>query len=317
MKSYILTLFVLFTIGVQAQHEVEVRYSNPEWDVLKNKNIATKHRVNIYSKTRNGKRLVESLSFGEKGLSENHEFYKRNGTLKKSTLYQFNDSNRVTHYQTIRRNKIYQFQHFSYSNLIQLNSSKFYYKDTLEPASTTIYEYYPNNKYKSYCTYDKNNKQGYRYEYDYYENGSRKETRFLYKGKLKHTWVYDCDWKGELTTSKTDKICKNRVYDADSSFTEIYESTAKGKSTKSIIKSARDGRVLESINLNAKGKQQYKFVYTYNDSQKLVKRVSYKGNNLQPESIELYEYNADASLASSVRLNGNGDIKYRREFSYN
>lgn len=317
MKHYIFCFFALFTVAVNAQQEVQVRYAYPEWEVYQNKPNSEKYHVNVYSKTRNGKRLEESILFEEKGLSQKNEFYNRNGTTKKTIIRSYNDSNRIVEYRVIKKNKPYKLHIYSYKDYIHIVSSTYYYKDTITPSGFTSYKYYPNHKCKSYSTANKKNKQQYRYEYDYYDNGSRKETRFYTKTKLKHTWVYDCDPKGALSDNKTVKICKNRTYEADSSFTEIYESTIKGKANRNIIKSTADGRVLENTTFDAKGKMKYRSTYEYNSAQKLVKHLVYKGAKKEPSSIEMYEYNADESLIASIRLNGDGEVKYRREFSYN
>ncbi|MES2559063.1 MAG: hypothetical protein V4590_04950 [Bacteroidota bacterium] len=318
MKYFTLGLLGLYALAANAQQEVQVRYPYPEWEVYHNKPKGEKHQVHIYTVEGKDKRLETSITYGEKGLTEKDESFKRNGSLKSITLREFNDSNRLTKYQVIKRNKNYRYQTYSYRNLTQIFESFYYYKDTLAPLSTIMYEYYPNtDKYKSYTSYDKHKTPAYRYEYDYYENGSRKETRFFSKGKLKHTWVYACDVKGELSDNKTVKICKNRIYAADSSFTEIYESSYKGKASRNIIKSTADGKVLENCAFDAKGRQTFKSVYQYNDAGKLVKHITYKKDSNQPQVIEIYEYNSDAGLIASVRLNSNGDIKSRKEFSYN
>ena len=36
------------------------------------------------------------------------------------------------------------------------------------------------------------------YEYSFYDDGSRKETNYYKKGKLKYTWNYDCKSEGEI-----------------------------------------------------------------------------------------------------------------------
>lgn len=317
MKIQTLGILVFTTITAFAQKEVEVRYPYPEWDVYQNKPIGEKHTVSIYTKKGKGKRLEETFSFNDKGKIERETWHKRNGNVSKETFSSYNDSNKITSRRVVLNNKLRNVYEYRYTNLTQLSSYRIFYKDTINPIASTAYEYTLGNKMKSITNYDEDKKVKSRYEYAYDEQGNRKEAKYYKKEKLKHTWVYDCNWKGDLTENKTDKICKNRVYDADGGFTEIFENTSKGKVHKTIVKSSADGRVLENEKYDAKGVLKSKSVYQYNETKKLVKHSKFKGNSSQPQSVELYEYGDDSSLIASVHLDKKGSVTSRREFSYN
>jgi hypothetical protein len=75
-----------------------------------------------------------------------------------------------------------------------------------------------------------------RYEFDYYEDKARKQTR-LYnrKNKLKHTWNYDCNPKGEIQHAKQTNICKNTGTDSRGRLIEtIFNSSNKNFKTKTV-----------------------------------------------------------------------------------
>lgn len=317
MKIQTLGLLVFTAASAYAQKEVEVRYPSPEREVYHTKPLGEKHIVSIYAKKGKGKRLEETFSFNNKGQIERATWYKRNGNISKETLLNFNDSNKVTRRRVTANNKLRNVYEYRYTNLTQLSSTSVFYKDTIKPISSTEYAYTAANKTKSITTYDEDKKIQSRYEYAYNEQGNRTETKYYKKEKLKHTWVYDCNWKGDLTEAKTEKICKNRVYDADGGFTEIFENTSKGKVRKTIIKSTADGRVLENEMYDAKGKLITKSVYQYNEANKLVKHSKFKGNSNQAQYVELYEYADDSSLIARVHLDKKGSVTSRREFSYN
>lgn len=317
MKLQLFTLALIATSATFAQREVEVRYVSPEWDLYHTKPSTGKHTVSIYIAKGNNKRIDEQYTYNTNGLLESETSYKRFLHPKKETRYTYNDSAKITSRTILINNKFRSMSRFQYINQTLIQSSAYYYKDSARFNSITQYDYGTGNKTKSITGYNKHQNVNYRYEYTYDENGNRSESRYYKKEKLKHIWVYNCKAKGELAEPKTVKICKNRSYDADSSFTEIYESTSKGKVTRTIIKSAADGRVLEHEVINAKGISQSKLVYQYNESDKLVKRSRFKGKNHQLHLVELYEYNSDLSLITSIVLNKKGEVTSRREFSYN
>jgi hypothetical protein len=316
MKIQTLVLFFI-TAGAACAQEVEVRYVYPEYEVYQNKPPGEKHTVSIYVRKGKGKRLEEQFSFNNKGEVDRELEYKRNGSLLKETRYDYNDSTKMTRRKIWRNNRFRNMYQYQYTNQTLIASSLFFYKDSVVPKSSTVYEYVLHDKIKSITTYDDKKNVGFRYEYAYNDQGQRTESRFYKKGKLKHAWVHDCSLKGELVSPKTVKICKNRNYAADSSFTEIFESTKKGKVTRTIVKSAADGRVLEHEVFDAKGITKSKSVYQYNDSKQLVKRSRYKGKHYKPESVELYEYGSDSSLIASVHLSKKGEVTSRKEFLYN
>lgn len=317
MKIQTLGLLLLSAASAFAQKEIEVRYPSPEWEVYQNKPLGEKHTVSIYARKGKGKRLEETFSFNNKGQIERATWYKRNGNVSKETLLDFNDSNKITRRRVTANNKLRNVYEYRYTNLTQISSFLIFFKDTIKPITLTEYEYTAGNKTKSITSYDKDKKIQSRYEYAYNEQGNRTETKYYKKEKLKHTWVYDCNWKGDLTENKTEKICKNRIYEADGGFTEIFENTSKGKVNKTIVKSTADGRVLENEKYDAKGVLKSKSVYEYNDANKLVKHSKFKGKSNQPQSVELFEYDTDSSLTASIHLSKKGSVTSRREFSYN
>jgi hypothetical protein len=317
MKIQTLGMLLLTAASAFAQQEVEVRYSYPEWEVYQNKPPGENHTVSIYSKKGKRKQLEKSFSFNNKDQVERETWYKRSGSVSKETLFSYNDSNKITSRKVILNYKLRNVYEYRYTNFTQISSAQTFFKDTVNPIGSTVYEYTSANKMKSITSYNKDKKVYSRYEYTYNEQGNRTETKYYKKEKLKHSWVYDCDAKGELIEPKTVKICKNRIYETDGSFMEIFENTSKGKVTKTIVKSAPDGRVLENESYDAKGVLKSKSVYQYNEAKKLVKHSKFKGNSNQAQYVELYEYADDSSLTASIHLSKKGAVTSRREFSYN
>lgn len=90
-------------------------------------------------------------------------------------------------------------------------------------------------EYRSYNINGTKNKLIVRYAYDYYPDKQRKQTRmYNSKNKLKHTWNYDCNPKGEIEKKNT-LICKNTGTDNKGRIVEvIFNTNSKGEKTKGV-----------------------------------------------------------------------------------
>jgi hypothetical protein len=318
MKTLTFLLLVLIAnITISwAQQETPTRYVNPEWEVL---NGAPNTELNIYTLTRKGKRLENRYVFNQYGLLADGFTIKRNGKLRNHYATTYNTSKKQVKRIHYKHNKLNYMTTFTYTSDTLLVRSNHFSKDSLLAKSTSYYTYTPDGKYATIRVIDNKNKEAYAFEYDYYENGSRKETRHYRKGKLQYRWTYDCKPEGELTPSnnKSGSICKNRTYAADSSFTETNDAIKKGKLTRTIVRADAEGHVLEFRKFNAKGKQISHLTYQYNSERKLIQRNSYKKNSNRIAYSELYEYNQLNCLVSSSKIDEKGSVKYKRMYSYN
>jgi hypothetical protein len=321
MKTIIaLVLCLNFNQLLHAQESNESHFSYPQWEIYAAKPQTKKQVVTIYTIDKKGKHLSQTVLFNTNGLMERNIYYTKNGKVRSEGIEYYNDSNKVTEFTTYKKRKFYSEQKYQYAtNLTQVTRVDYYFKDSVHVRRYILTTYYPNGKYQRNTGYDKKGVETYRYEYDLYENGSKKETRNYNKGKLKYRWVYDCDWRGELSESKERqvKICQNRVYDTDSSYTEVNENTIKNKVTKTITKATKDGRILVQELYNAKGKLLSKTVCQYNDAKKLVKQLLYEKKNTSPTYMELFEYNTDNYLISSAKFDKGSKVQDRKEFRYN
>jgi hypothetical protein len=315
-----LAMLLLLATLAYSQKSIESHFAYPEWEIYELKPNSEKKKVSTYTIARKKKWLSQTVLFNKKGDMEEAISYKKNGQIEFQDFEYYNDSNRTTQFTKYKKGKFYTNRIYKYGdNLTQIVRINYYFKDSINARRHSLYSYYPNGKYKSTISYDKKGKETFRYEYDFYENGSKKETRNYNKGKLKYRWVYDCDWRGELSTNKESqiKICQNRMYDTDSSYTEVYESTVKNKATKTITKATKDGRILEQELYNVKGKLIHKTVCQYNDAKKLIKKTQYEKQPNSPVYMEIYEYNADNYLVSSSRFDKGVKVQSRKEFVYN
>tara|TARA_B110000037_G_scaffold15096_1_gene15771 strand:- start:23850 stop:24641 length:792 start_codon:yes stop_codon:yes gene_type:complete len=95
--------------------------------------------------------------------------------------------------------------------------------------------------------------------YSYHENGDKKETNYYVKGKLKHTWLFECKPEGELINVK-DKGTKTLHYKKKGkvNYTNLYHVGEHGKPLKTQSTGNRWGS---------------KSIYTYNENDLIVSKI--------------------------------------------
>jgi hypothetical protein len=145
-------------------------------------------------------------------LVSKDEWLNEKGESESISLYEYFSPNRFSHIQVFKKNKK-KFESFSkYNNDSSLTESVSY-------------------KYKG-----NSQKLVVKYEYDYYEDKQRKQTRMINKkNKLKYTWNYACNPKGELVKEKTTEVCVNKGSDNKGRMvTVVFSTNSKGDKTKSI-----------------------------------------------------------------------------------
>jgi hypothetical protein len=316
LLSFLLALICYLHAGY-AQQTMYGNFQFPEMQALRFTNDDVGKTVSVYEVKKNKRMLSSVASCPNKGVLIN-SLYRKNGNVSEYGVRHINDSNRTTRESVYKNGKFRWSREFTYINYTKPTQYNYFFKDSIQPASFVKYTYGSNGKILSSSSYTNKGTEKHRYEYEYYENGSAKETRY-YKGtKLKNRWLYNCDWKGELVQKKETetKICKNKSYDLDSNLIEIEEFTTNNKVRRMISKTSKDGLTFEQIVFNAKGKQQSRRMYQYNTAHKLIKTSVY-GKSGTIEYMELYAYDPSQLLLSSSRIDKTGSTTYRKEFVYN
>jgi hypothetical protein len=150
------------------------------------------------------KRLAKNFKIG-RIYDFSHQFFEYdkfdNMKLKKSK----NEKGNIAHQNIyFYRGKNMLDSSIVYTNELKSNSYHITYMSNNKPIRTHFYKYKKGKKINSG-----------KYEFEYYENGDRKQTR-AYNGKNKITniWNFECDDKGKLEIkSNTTQICKNSGFD--------------------------------------------------------------------------------------------------------
>jgi hypothetical protein len=182
---------------------------------------------------------------------------------------------------------------------------------------TNKYTYNDKNKLATSAGYRKG-KQTYKNEFDYYENGSRKETKcYDKKGKLIKIYNYACEPTGTIEKKVTqENICKKRTYNSDSSYLEIFEGHDNKRHTaRRIVKYSKDSLELEQTFYNNNDKETRRYVSEYKDRKTVKFQHFYKGK-LVREYYYTYKPNGLAESYQSFNKKGKLTQKTVYEYSY-
>jgi len=247
------------------------------------------------------------------GISYQFINLNKKGELTYSNNYNFIDSvhydKRLTVYKTDTNVMINVFNDKKLITEVQ------YFNKKKEKRSFAKHTYNDNNKIYSITWFNKKGTENYRYEYQYYENGSRKTTREFDKGKIKKVYNYTCEPMGEVEKKVNQQnICKKRTYNVDSSCFEIFEGMDnKGKSSRKIIKYSKDSTATEQVFYNSNDKETMKFVYekSKNNSQKTY--YYYKG---KLKEVSASTKNKNGLFESYTVTNGKGKVKSNTTYEY-
>jgi len=242
-------------------------------------------------------------SFNKKGeiyLNRNYHlidtlrYDKMESAYKKDTFTTINIFN--------NNNKIIELQYLRNPNKTKYWSYKYTYNDKNKIATST--------------SLNKKGKQHFKNEFDYYENGSRKETRhYNKKNKLEKIYSYACEPTGVVEKKVTQQnICKKRTYNPDSSYFEIFEGhDNKGHSSRRVVKYSKDSLELEQTYFNNNDKETKRYVSEYKD-RKTIKFMQYFNGKLQ--MINHYSYKSNGLIESFKATNAKGKEKANIIYEY-
>ncbi|MBN2668189.1 MAG: hypothetical protein JXR60_03070 [Bacteroidales bacterium] len=266
-----------------------------------------------YKMRKNGQRKVQNYrqisQYDQKGyLLQKQKFGKKKE--KRSYSYSYNDAGLFTNYmELVRGSKIFaeQFEYDQNNNLTEYQffiNNEFKSKVTARYNDTIIVEqaYYRNNP-----TEIRSN-----WEYEYYFDNQKKETRFFFKNELRHKWTFSCDEEGKDIIKKGEsQICELKQYNADSTYVVIKRTYGKkGRISKQRSTFDKFNRLILQEYENVKGKITYKHQYFYNDKNLLIKELSFKRGKHSNEVLwgNESEYTPEGHLAKRTRIR-NGKVK--------
>lgn len=243
MNRLILMFVVMFN-GVSAfgqgyfdseQNSEEAKVSSQRWeDARKNLTENNIKSMKCMVTDMNGRTHPSRFyKFDDRGNYITNIFYDKNGIEKNKYENEFNSKNNVTKSTQFKKGKLKSIYESIYDDRGNMIESKYYDKDN-EVSSRHTNNYNSNNLLTESINYRKDGKRiSFKWQYEYYPNGSKKQQR-IYKGeKLKWVVNYDCDElpKTEKQMMKdTSKICIKYEYDANGNKVKTIERhDSKGK----------------------------------------------------------------------------------------
>lgn len=223
MKHPLLLPFFLFSILAAAQE-------------LPKNAVVNSHTGDFFAyefpwmKSFQGEKKIKSLSFREvvKNKPGTQYFFNEKGeTIKMDRLevLYYTDALRPLHISTIQRDFDHQGRlteqkmYDKKGRLLFLNKYEYFTDDKLSfhysekkgrPDSKTIFVYNTDStiaKSEYYRLKKSANKPYSCYVFTYYADKKTKSTQYFKRGKLEHTWNYDCDERGKIVKRDTTLIC--------------------------------------------------------------------------------------------------------------
>jgi|GEM_PF-2382577 len=144
-----------------------------------------------------------------------------------------------------------------------------------------------------------------RYVYAYYSDGSKKQTiEYSGKGKVRHTWNYDCDPAGaaEVKNFKdSSKICVRYETDKDGNKIKVTDENVKyGKVVRIVHRYDKNENLLEEISYDSKQRPRFHSVSAYDDKNNCTGFTVYERNSSKIKNRSEYRYDSSGNIAEVV-----------------
>jgi len=254
-------------------------------------------------------KLSYELRYDSKGNITNWLEYRKNGKIKRQSLVSYNDSNWVTISASYNGAGKQNWKiRFSYNTLGRLIEHDTYKRDSQKIVSKTINTYDNKNNIIESETFGKKGNLKSRTEYNYYDDGSKKQTTmYSAKGKIKQVWNFDCNPIGDLRAKKlkdTSKVCIHYETDQDGNPIKVKEEYAEtgifGTMERTVTKYNKDNNVLDVSAYKLNGKQTSHFSASYNSQGNLTEYIMYKAGTTKPWWRNSYTYTSDGNMETEA-----------------
>lgn len=227
--------------------------------------LNAKGRIERVYRIKDNNRYLSSTNnyYRDSLLQERTEY--RNGKMNSSMVLSYNEDYKMTGQENFRRGKLNYSSEMNYSNG-QLTETKVFT--------------------------GKKRKMSNRYEFEYFGNEQRKETRIYdRKGELKSKIRYECKDEGTDELKKNEKmVCIYEEGEKDFFKTINYTKTRKGNTKTISIFRASDSSIVEYLRYNEKEELQTKITY-HPDLKKIVSSEYFNKGNLR--FANHYEYKGE------------------------
>ena len=267
--------------------------------------------------------LISENTFDEQGNCTEYKSFTKSGRMKKHWIYKFNSNNDYIESTQLKANgrfiSKFTWEYDSFSNL---TDTRLYWKkpDKMSWHSKSVYDDKNNMTEIKYLT-AQDKKLTDRYVYSYYPDGGKKQTlEYNRKGKIIHTWNYDCDPTGNAGINHlkdSSKICIRYETDKNGNRIKIKEENIKqGRRTRTISKFDKNDNLLEWIGYNRKGRIILHSRALYDDKNNITERTQYKKDKTEVLKKFLFHYDTAGNLTEEIAYKGASTIDHVTKFDY-
>jgi hypothetical protein len=259
------------------------------------------------------KYLSSELTYNDSGNLVEYISFRKNGSEKYHLIYAWDPEGRSIEYRQLRSDG---------SNIVRETST---YDASGNKTETRTYgrSWLLNKKEKLWWRtvaafndrqnmtsqkfyFDEQGKKMFdRYEYSYYPDGSKKQTiEYSGKGKLRHTWNYDCDPAGVAQTKSlkdTSKICVRYEEDKNGNKIKVTDENVKyGKVVRIVHRYDKNENLLEEISYDSKRRPRYHSVFSFDEKNNCTGHILYQRNSSRIKERSEYHYNLSGNIEEEI-----------------
>ena len=336
MKRYFSTL-ILLCLALFARAQVfytdgssDLFSSNARTD-LQRKKLIDAHvmglKVYLYEadSLRAGKKdngyLAQDLSYDKNGNLTRWYIKNKRGRIVNHYNYLYNDKNEYLQFTEFKRNGRVKFlMDNSFDNEGNCIETWRYYNDA--PPSHVIQKFGTDHKLlESVYKFKNDRKFSGRYVFSYYDDGRKKQTlEYDEKGKVIHTWNYDCSSVGKLASlhvKDTNKVCTRYEKDINGNPIKVKEEFQKdGPIRRTIEKYDIHDNMIEEEWYNARGIIISHWASVFNDKSEIVEYLKYKRGSDKLAERYTYMHNEDGLISEVHSFSKDNKPKHITKYIY-
>jgi len=320
MKKHFLTIvFIFIAVAMQAQvyysdGNTDEGQQSHKTDSIKNHLVANhitgikmfKYRSDSSESKPARGYLALYYKYDDHGNLVDYKGYSKSGRIKDEWIYRFDDHGRDIERTGLTRNgRIYR-QITNDFDKAGNNIETHWYNRGTYPSWHLSRKYNDKNQLVEMIYSTKNDRKlESRFTYSYYDDGSRKQSvEYNRKGKVLHTWNYDCSPVGELAGAKKDtsKVCIRYETDKNGNRIKVTEEFEKrGNIVRRVNKYDLHDRLLDVSDYNKKSRIVYRYSYDYNNDGHMKEALYYKlGSGDKIKNRYTYVYDTKGDLVQQV-----------------
>lgn len=266
----------------------------------------------VYQNYRHGKEcplnhLSYEAGYNDGGYCTSYKTFSKQGKIRSTYTYSWDENGNNLESQSGKAsgklNWKYTNRYDEAGNNIQVTK---YWKSKSKPELIWINSFDQKRNMIKMEVFSGDQKELYgKYVFTYFEDGSKKQTQeFNRKGKLLHTWNYECKPTGELEyapSKDSSRVCVHFETDQAGNKIKIKEEFLKdGKTARIITKSDQNNNLLEKVTYDKNGKELTRVKKQYNNAGKVTESTQYKKGSKQAISKEVFKYDA-SGLVNEVQ----------------